>query len=93
MRFKSMYDGQVPFNNFCLVSSSTGGKVRHPLSGYFSAMMTSVRLLFCLHFKEKAPTKHRLKCIKYGTLQYAAGPNFTICGLQSFDLFLGVYRL
>ena len=62
--FKSMskYDDQVPINNFGLVSSSTGGKVRHPISGYlgmFSAMMTSVRLLVCLHFKEKAPAKHR----------------------------------
>ena len=67
---KSMYDGQVPFNNLCLVSPSTGVKVRHPIYGYlgmFSAVMTFVRLLVCLHFKEKAPTKHRLKCLKDGT--------------------------
>ena len=44
----------------------------------FSAMMTSVRLLVCLHFKEKKPTKHRLKYLKDGTLQYASGPTFTI---------------
>ena len=93
MCFKSMlkYDGQVTFNNFCLVSSSTGGNVRDPISGYlgmFSAMRTPVRLLVCLHFKEKAPTKHRLKCLKDGTLKYATGPNFTI-----HTLFLEVYKL
>ena len=37
MCFKSMskYGGQVPFNNFCLVSSST---VRHSISGYLGIM-------------------------------------------------------
>ena len=39
--------------------------------GSIQAMMTSVRLLVCLHFKEKGPTKHHLKCLKDGTLQYA----------------------